>query len=109
MNTPKLLQLSGVGERAALERLGIEVVHHNPAVGRGLADGVYAIMQWVSRGGDFVRCRLDSWGRRTEDTAYCKEQLSRYAAGDETSVFASPMLARKLTRSTDSQTVLAAP
>lgn len=90
VNTPKLLHLSGVGERAALERLGIDVVHHNPSVGRGLADGVYAIMQWVSRGGDFVRCRLDSYGRRADDSSYCRQQLQRYARGDPTSVFASP-------------------
>ena len=62
VNTPKLLLLSGVGDKAALGRLGINVTHHNPNVGRGLADGVYAIMQWSTRGGDFVRCRLDSWG-----------------------------------------------
>lgn len=90
VNTPKLLLLSGIGERAQLENLGIDVVHHHPSVGRGLADGVYAIMQWVSRGGDFVRCRLDAYGRRQDDTSYCREQLRRYASGDPASVFASP-------------------
>ena len=60
VNTPKLLLLSGVGDRAQLEPLGVDVVHHNPHVGRGLADGVYAIMQWSTLGGDFVRCRLDA-------------------------------------------------
>ena len=89
VNTPKLLLLSGVGERASLERLSINLVHHNPSVGRGLADGVYAIMQFASRGGDFVRCRLDSWGRK-QDSAYCRRQLERYARGDLGSVFASP-------------------
>ena len=87
--TPKLLLLSGIGDRAALERLRVPIVHHNPSVGRGLADGVYAIMQWASRGGDFVRCRLDSYGRAQED-AYCREQLEKYAAHDPASVFASP-------------------
>ena len=47
VHTPKLLQLSGVGERNMLLRLGIPLVHNNPQVGRGLADGVYAIMQVV--------------------------------------------------------------
>ena len=89
INTPKLLMLSGVGDRAQLERVGIETLHDNPYVGRGLADGVYAIMQWASRGGDFIRCRLDSWGRKQED-AYCRDQLSAYARGDAASVFASP-------------------
>ena len=91
VNSPKLLQLSGIGERHSLERLGIDVVQHSPAVGRGLADGVYAIMQWESTGGDFVRCRLDAWGRSSQyQSAYCRDQLARYASGDPSSVFASP-------------------
>jgi choline dehydrogenase-like flavoprotein len=36
--TPKLLQLSGVGARALLERLGIEVVCDSPDVGRNLRE-----------------------------------------------------------------------
>ena len=91
INTPKLLLLSGIGDRAALTKLGIHVIHHNPAVGRGLADGVYAIMQWVSTGGDFVRCRLDAWSNNLKEAdAYCRDQLERYSEGDPSSVFASP-------------------
>ncbi len=37
-NSPQLLQLSGVGDRAHLESLGIKVVAHRPGVGRGLRD-----------------------------------------------------------------------
>ncbi len=37
-NTPQLLMLSGVGPRAALEALGIEVVVDAPGVGRNLQD-----------------------------------------------------------------------
>lgn len=37
-NTPKLLQLSGVGEPALLAELGIPLVHDLPAVGRNLQD-----------------------------------------------------------------------
>ena len=51
-----------MGDRALLERLQVNMVHHNPSVGRSAADGVYAIMQWASLGGDFMRCRLDSSG-----------------------------------------------
>lgn len=40
VGTPKLLQLSGVGDRALLERHGIPVLHHAPAVGRNLQDHV---------------------------------------------------------------------
>ncbi|KAL3932765.1 MAG: hypothetical protein SGPRY_000569 [Prymnesium sp.] len=79
INTPKLLQLSvsGVGDRSLLERLEIPVIHHNPNVGRSATDGVYAIMQWASIGGDF-------------DNAYCSDQLERWARGDNSSVFSSP-------------------
>jgi choline dehydrogenase len=38
VNSPQLLQLSGIGPRALLERLGIPVVLETPAVGRNLQD-----------------------------------------------------------------------
>jgi choline dehydrogenase len=37
-NSPQLLQLSGIGDGDALQRLGIPVAHHLPAVGRNLQD-----------------------------------------------------------------------
>ncbi|GAB2884623.1 GMC family oxidoreductase N-terminal domain-containing protein [Paraburkholderia jirisanensis] len=38
VDSPKLLQLSGVGPRALLQRHGIDVVHELPAVGQNLQD-----------------------------------------------------------------------
>ncbi|MGE8943165.1 GMC family oxidoreductase [Leptospira interrogans] len=38
INTPKLLQISGVGPRAVLKSLGISPVHEMPGVGRNLSD-----------------------------------------------------------------------
>ncbi|MBU3738436.1 MAG: choline dehydrogenase [Rhodoferax sp.] len=38
VNTPQLLQLSGIGPGPLLQRLGIELVQHNPAVGGALQD-----------------------------------------------------------------------
>ena len=38
INTPQLLQLSGVGDGARLQALGITPVHDSPAVGRNLQD-----------------------------------------------------------------------
>ena len=38
VNTPKLLQLSGIGEQGLLESLGIEVRHALPGVGENLSD-----------------------------------------------------------------------
>ncbi|GAA4173325.1 GMC family oxidoreductase [Shinella granuli] len=40
VNTPQLLQLSGVGDPALLKRHGIDVVHAAPAVGRNLQDHI---------------------------------------------------------------------
>jgi choline dehydrogenase len=42
VDTPKLLQLSGVGDRALLHRQGVTVTHHLPAVGRNLQDHICA-------------------------------------------------------------------
>ncbi len=38
INSPQLLQLSGIGEGNFLKDLGIDMVHHNPHVGRHLQD-----------------------------------------------------------------------
>jgi choline dehydrogenase len=45
-NSPQLLQLSGVGPRALLERHGIAVVHDSPRVGEGLQDHFYCRTFW---------------------------------------------------------------
>lgn len=41
VNTPLLLELSGVGDGARLKHHGIEVVHHSPMVGENLQDHVF--------------------------------------------------------------------
>jgi choline dehydrogenase len=38
INSPQLLQLSGVGPQEVLRDCGIEVLHHSPAIGRNLQD-----------------------------------------------------------------------
>jgi choline dehydrogenase len=45
-NSPQLLQLSGVGPRALLERHGIALVHESPGVGEDLQDHFYARTFW---------------------------------------------------------------
>lgn len=45
-NSPQLLQLSGVGPRALLERLGIPLVLDAPGVGAGLQDHFYVRTVW---------------------------------------------------------------
>jgi choline dehydrogenase len=46
INTPQLLQLSGVGPRALLERHGIPLVHDAPGVGEDLQDHFYCRTFW---------------------------------------------------------------
>ncbi|KRE11512.1 oxidoreductase [Bosea sp. Root483D1] len=49
INTPKLLMLSGVGDRDELARLGVPVVQHLPGVGRNLQDHVSFGCTWEYR------------------------------------------------------------
>jgi choline dehydrogenase len=45
-NSPQLLQLSGIGPRALLERHGIPLVHDSPQVGERLQDHFYVRTFW---------------------------------------------------------------
>ena len=49
INTPKLLMLSGIGDRDELARLGIPVIQHLPGVGRNLQDHVSFGCTWEYR------------------------------------------------------------
>ncbi len=49
INSPRLLMLSGIGDSAELGEKGIEVIHHNPAVGKNLQDHLEFYFQ--------VRCK----------------------------------------------------
>jgi choline dehydrogenase len=45
INTPQVLQLSGIGDAHLLEQLAVPVVHHLPGVGRNLQDHLAVHMQ----------------------------------------------------------------
>jgi choline dehydrogenase len=47
INTPQLLQLSGVGPAGHLERLGVDVVHDLPGVGANLQDHLEVYIQYA--------------------------------------------------------------
>jgi choline dehydrogenase len=49
INSPQILQLSGVGNAAELDALGIEVVHDLPAVGENLQDHLEVYIQCASK------------------------------------------------------------
>ncbi|WP_211266880.1 choline dehydrogenase [Nonomuraea candida] len=63
VNTPQLLQLSGVGPAALLEPLGIEVVHDLPGVGENLQDHLEVYVQHACRQPVSQQPSLAMWRR----------------------------------------------
>lgn len=61
-HSPKLLQLSGVGDAALLEAHNIPVVRHAPSVGRNMRDHVYANLVFRLRGNVGHNARLRGVG-----------------------------------------------
>ncbi|MEV8546857.1 mycofactocin system GMC family oxidoreductase MftG [Streptomyces sp. NPDC051572] len=57
--TPHLLQLSGIGPRADLQRLGIPVVRDAPAVGARFSDHPQLVLDWMP--GEDLGEPSDSW------------------------------------------------
>src|SRR5204862_7319764 len=49
INSPQLLQLSGVGNSADLQALGIDVVHDLPGVGENLQDHLEVYIQYACK------------------------------------------------------------
>jgi choline dehydrogenase len=63
-NSPQLLQLSGVGPRALLERHGIQVVHDAPQVGERLQDHFYVRTFWRCAKPITLNDDMMSWWRQ---------------------------------------------
>jgi choline dehydrogenase len=49
INTPQLLQLSGVGDEKLLREQGVGVIHHLPGVGENLQDHLEVYIQYASK------------------------------------------------------------
>jgi choline dehydrogenase len=49
INTPQLLQLSGVGDQGLLREQGVPLVHHLPGVGENLQDHLEVYIQYASK------------------------------------------------------------
>lgn len=49
INSPTLLQLSGIGNETELKKLGIDPVHHLPGVGENLQDHLEVYIQWACK------------------------------------------------------------
>jgi choline dehydrogenase len=63
INSPQLLQLSGVGNAQELEPLGVDVVHDLPAVGENLQDHLEVYVQHASTQPVSVQPALKKWRR----------------------------------------------
>lgn len=63
INSPQLLQLSGVGNGDELRPLGIEPVHHLPGVGEHLQDHLEVYVQYGSRQPVSMQPALQTWRR----------------------------------------------
>jgi choline dehydrogenase len=63
INSPQLLQLSGVGNAQELEPLGIDIVHDLPAVGENLQDHLEVYVQHASTEPVSVQPSLKKWRR----------------------------------------------
>ncbi|MBI1394412.1 MAG: choline dehydrogenase [Betaproteobacteria bacterium] len=64
INSPQLLQRSGIGPRELLESRGVAVVHESPGVGAGLQDHFYVRTVWeCSRGHSVNESMASAWGR----------------------------------------------
>ncbi len=49
ISTPQILQLSGLGDKALLEKHGIDVVEHVPGIGENLQDHLEVYIQYASK------------------------------------------------------------
>ncbi|RJQ89115.1 choline dehydrogenase [Amycolatopsis panacis] len=63
INTPQLLQLSGIGNAAELERLGVDVVHDLPGVGENLQDHLEVYIQYACKQPVSMQPSLAKWKR----------------------------------------------
>jgi choline dehydrogenase len=61
INSPQLLQLSGVGHEALLRQHGVPVVHHLPGVGENLQDHLEVYVQYRSKQPVTLQPQLAHW------------------------------------------------
>ncbi len=63
INTPQILQLSGIGNSEHLNQLGIETVHHLPGVGENLQDHLEVYVQFQCKKPVSLQPNLALWRR----------------------------------------------
>lgn len=70
LNSPKLLQISGVGPADVLARAGVSVKHDSPAVGRNLADHAMFSMSWRLHNDPGANREFSGWRMATHVLRY---------------------------------------
>jgi choline dehydrogenase len=63
INTPQLLQLSGVGNADELSRVGVRPIHHLPGVGENLQDHLEVYVQYASKQPVSLQPHMAWWRR----------------------------------------------
>ncbi len=63
INTPQLLQLSGVGDADELSRVGVRPIHHLPGVGENLQDHLEVYVQYASKQPVSLQPHMAWWRR----------------------------------------------
>ncbi|KAI4923659.1 uncharacterized protein J4E92_007633 [Alternaria infectoria] len=76
VHTPQILQLSGIGDTAHLESLGIETVSGLPGVGRNLQDHLVLKVNY-----NYTSNHFPNGGSLQSNTTYATEQRALYDAG----------------------------
>jgi choline dehydrogenase len=62
-NSPQILQLSGIGDRTTLEKLGIECLKNLSGVGQNLQDHLFSGMSSLSKTQEGVNHHLSPWNQ----------------------------------------------
>ena len=81
--SPQLLMLSGIGPKATLEGLGIDVVSELSGVGQNMWDHIFF--------GPSYPVAVDTLTRLVRDTAYATGQFISYLTPPHTGVFTNPV------------------
>lgn len=88
LQSPKLLQLSGIGPRDVLERAGVAVVHDAPNVGRNLADHAMFSMSWRLHNDPGANREFSGWRLMTHVLRYylTRKGLMAYTSPEVTAL-----------------------
>ncbi|KXN85893.1 Choline dehydrogenase, mitochondrial [Leucoagaricus sp. SymC.cos] len=76
VNTPQILQLSGIGDRGLLSSLGIPVILNNPSVGRNLSDHPLLPNNWLVNSND-------TFEAAERNATLADEQLAEWKATEQ--------------------------